>query len=383
VQSFQKSYLNESGVSSNDIALITSLLLLPFVLKLIFAFVADLLASKVANPKKLLMRIGLFISAAGFAAAATVDPADHFYVFTILMLAASSGTACYDTCADGLAIVISSTRERSYIQAAMISGKSAGFIIMAGLFGLVGQRFGYPSILLSLGALSLLPLALLSSVQEPIAANKTFQPLKELRWLLTPHTLCFIAFAFSYAMISFGGDGLMSYFLKLRFDTPIDQLGSYGSLRGIGAIFGAISSALLVIRVGFKRLGSASLMCVAIVLWFTPQWLTPENRLSFAALWGFVWGLQEGIFLTLAMNLSPKKFATTAFALFMMVGNLGTAVGDGSSTALVDTWGFVKVFHTLALMSVVPLILYNLCLFLTKRQEKLQLDNVIDIQSKK
>jgi hypothetical protein len=63
--------------------------------------------------------------------------------------------------------------------------------------------------------------------------------------------------------------------------------------------------------------------------------------------WGLAWGFQETVFVALAMNLADIRIAASMFALMMAISNLGTAIGEGAATALVDDFGFTTVLWLL------------------------------------
>jgi len=87
-------------------------------------------------------------------------------------------------------------------------------------------------------------------------------------------------------------------------------------------------------------------------------------------LWGIAWGFQETVFVALAMNLADLRIAASMFALMMAISNLGTAVGEGVATALVDDLGFTTVLRLLGGVSLLTLpILWGLFKKLPRRDD--------------
>src|SRR5437870_4361346 len=124
------------GVSNSDIALYTSWLYLPWVIKPLWSPLVDILKTR----RMWIWMMQLFIGA-GLAGVALMIPASHFFQYTLAflwLLAFSSAT--HDIAADGFYMLATTQREQAFFvgirstfyRISMISGQGL-LVILAGL----------------------------------------------------------------------------------------------------------------------------------------------------------------------------------------------------------------------------------------------------------
>lgn len=352
---FQKPFLVSQGVEISRIALLTSLLILPFILKIFFGMLSDRVSFFGFGYRKPYILIGLSLGAIGFWGSTCFAPATQFFLFAALILAAIFGLALFDTAIDGYAIDVAKESEQSWIQAAMIAGKALGYISMSAFFGWISERWGYGPIYSLLAIFVAVAAVLMLRLREPErrATTVTTNGVElneegDKNWRLPPllDSLYFL-FGISYSVVSFGADGVISLFLMDRFQVSSQQIGIYGSFRGLGALVGA-GLAALILRFAGRRLGSflgLVFLGLGLGLWAKMDSLNYFFWVSFV--WGTAWAYQETVFVTVAMGLARGAWSATIFALFMMSSNIGTSLGEWWVTGAVVEMGFSPLFTRL------------------------------------
>ena len=108
-QNFQKPYLSSIGIPVPAIAQITRLLLLPFILKMLFAFVSDRYSFFGMGHRKPYMVIGISIASLAFFFCSWNLPSDIFGLFSLVIVISSFGIALFDSTADGYAVETTTT----------------------------------------------------------------------------------------------------------------------------------------------------------------------------------------------------------------------------------------------------------------------------------
>ncbi len=342
VINFQKPYLAAQGISKESLGFFTSLLIVPFILKVFMGYISDRFPIGQWGARKPYMILALVLFTSCFLFLTQIDPGKNFVVFASVMLAAALGLAWFDACADGWAVDVASSEEQGYIQASMVAGKAIGMVVMSVLFGWLAMREGFSVIFLINAGLAVVVIAVIAmAAYRPREGNSRSELLHGWRSVCQPFYMFFALYAVVYAVASMGTEGLLTlHFSETRNATSAD-IGSFGMFRGIGSLVGAVLFALLRPRLG----GRLSQWCAAGVL--AAGCLSPllELPAMFAAMiWGFAWGFQETAFVTLAMRLAQGRWAATIFAGSMIFANIGNAVGEALGAPLVPQIGFSGVF---------------------------------------
>ena len=202
----------------------------------------------------------------------------------------------------------------------------------------------------------LLPLIWVIRVREPAQRDATtgfqwaaFKVMGHSRFLL------FALYAVVYSIGSFGTDGLVTYFMRVRFGATESVIGQYGALRGIGAVIGALAGGALINRLGRRRSAYVAAVLISVTAALIGAATGATDVLWLGLLWGVVWAFQETLFFALAMDIADARIAASMFAIMMGISNLGSAVADGAATALSDDLGFSMVFWLLAAINLVTL----------------------------
>jgi len=85
-RNFQKPFLDSHGISAARIGLLTSILLLPFVLKIFIGMISDRVSLFGKGYRKPYIVFGLLLAVLSFALVSRVNPGDNFLLFSALIL---------------------------------------------------------------------------------------------------------------------------------------------------------------------------------------------------------------------------------------------------------------------------------------------------------
>ncbi len=355
-RTFQKPYLDGFRVDPDTMGLITSLLLLPFVLKILLGVLSDRVNLFGFGNRRPYIVAGLLLSAIGFGAAAFMSPGTALVLFVVSTFLGSFGVTLFDTATDGFAVDVTPAAQQPRVQAVMVGARAFAFVLMSFLFGQIIGSSGYKPLFLIMGGAMLVPLIWAFWIVEPVERPKSDQfDWRAFRALLQARFLIFALYSMLYSLVTYGTDGLPSLFMASEFAADAAQVGSYGVTRGTGALVGAGAAFFLVLRLGRRTSAFAALGLVALV---SATFALADDATTVARLgllWGVAWGFQEAVYLSLAMQIADSRIAASMFALMMALCNLGTMIGDGVATGLTDDVPFSAVFVILAAANVVVL----------------------------
>jgi MFS family permease len=358
-RNFQKPYLDSLNISATVIGVLTTILLLPFVLKIFIGMLSDKVNLFGLGHRMPYMAVGLALAALAFAGAGLVLPESNFTLFAVLIVIGSFSVTLFDSTADGLAIDTTPRNEQGAVQGTMSGGRAVGFILLSVVFGLIAPRFGYRPVFLIIALSMVIPLIWVLQVREPKErpAGQAFQ-WGAFKALGQPRFLIFAAYAILYSVVSFGVDGLVTYFMSREFNAPEELIGTYGALRGVGAVVGVVAVSLLIDRLGRRQTAVGALIALSVGAALLGASSGIGMIMAAGTLWSIAWGFQETVFVVLAMDLSDKRIAASMFAIMMALSNLGTAIGEGVATSLTGGIGFRAVFWALAAANliVVPIL---------------------------
>lgn len=350
---FQKPYLAAEGIAKETIGLFTSLLLIPFIAKVLLGYMSDRFPLGKWGSRKPYMVIGLTLFALCYLGLSHINPGSNFLVFALLTWLASLGLAWFDTCADGWAVDTATEKEQSALQAAMIAGKSAGLIVMSAAFGFLALREGFSIIFQVIAGLAVSVLLLVLFTSPQGQKKSQMQLVHGWKDLWSGPYVFFALYAVMYSVASFGTDGLVTLHLSETQNVSALDLGFFGVWRGVGALCGAVFFALLRPRVGLRFGQVLALVTLGLAC------LLPLAGLPVAVAagaWGMAWGFQETAFVTLAMRFAQGRWAATLFATSMIFSNVGTSVGEAVGAPLVPQIGFSGVFCVFAVLAWLSLV---------------------------
>jgi len=357
-RNFQKPYLNNLGIDAGRIGILTSILLFPFIIKIFIGIFSDKYSLFGLGHRKPYILAGLLLGVLAFASVSGVLPDSNFYLFSILIILASFSVALFDSSTDGFAIDVTPPKQYGRVQGIMIGGRAVGFIILSLLFGFLVQKNDYSIIFITVSILMLLPFIYTLFASEKQAVNKE----QKFEWtafasLLKPQFLIFAVYAIFYSIISFGVDGLVTFYMSYSYQAVEKMIGQYGALRGTGAVIGAVVGGVLMDKIGHKKIAFTTVFIISLGAAMVGFSTSISMLLKVAIFWGIAWGFQETVFVALAMSLADARIAASMFAIMMALSNVGTAITEGVATAISVDIGFHTVFFILALFNFFNLVI--------------------------
>jgi PAT family beta-lactamase induction signal transducer AmpG len=209
-RNFHKPYLSGFGVDPDVIGLLSSILLVPFVLKIFIGMLSDRVNLAGMGHRKPYMLVGLLLAALAFGAAGYVLPDRFFLAFAALIVLGSFSVTLFDSTTDGLALDTTPRAEQGAVQGVMVGGRALGIIILSLVFGSLVPTQGFRVVFLIIAGIMLIPLAWVLRVREPAERDDS----RRFHWaafgaLTQPRFLLFAAYAVFYSFVSFGIDGLV------------------------------------------------------------------------------------------------------------------------------------------------------------------------------
>lgn len=358
---FAKPYLNSFNIDADLIGLLFTLLLVPFIFKIFYGMLSDRINLFGRGHRLPYIVVALLISMVGIFLAGFVNPGENYTLFLILILAASFAVALFDTTADALAVDITPLEEQSRVQSIMTSGRATGIIVMSLLIGWIASALGYFWVFIIIALLMALPLFWVLQVKEPTRDNATFSfEWRAFSALLKPNYLIFAAYG-ALSWVAYQGiEGLVTFYMSEELKAVETQIGTYGALKGIGTVVGALITSWLIRKTSRRTTAMvvAGLVSIGGVVFSFAGSITAV--LTLAIFWGFVLGLHWTTYMVLSMTRTDARIAGSMFAISMAVSNIGSAIGDGVATGLTDNIGFVNVFRVLAAINLIvfPLLVF-------------------------
>lgn len=359
---FFKPHMTEEGINADRLAIVATLALLPFIIKILFGLISDRINLFGKGHRVPFMTLGVALCSLAFFIAYFIDPSLNFTVLAAMVLAATFAMALFDTTADAFAIDVIPAKDYSRVQSVMTGGRATGLIILSFVFGLLAARYGYSIIFLVISVLLLLPLIMLFRVKESsIQTKRQGFNWRAFKVMLRKSNILFgIFLALSWFTFQ-GTDGLVTLYMSSELGAPPQILGGYGTIKGIGMVLGAVIMSLIAKKWGLKTAALATLVLVSVGGFS----LSTLNNINFilmlAIVLGIIAGLQWTVYASLAMGITDLRIAGSMFALFQMMANIGMASGEGIATSLSNNdLGFTGVFRLLATINLflIPLFLF-------------------------
>ena len=352
---FTKPYLNDFNVDADLIGILFTLLLVPFIFKIFYGILSDRINLFGYGHRLPYIVVAIIISMIAIFAAGFVNPGANYSLFLVLIVTASFAVALFDTTADALAVDITPVEEQSRVQSVMTSGRAGGVIVMSLLIGWIAVQAGYFWVFVIIAVSMLLPLFWVLQVKEPprkADAASSFE-WKAFGTMTKPSYLMFGLYGIVSWVMYQGIEGIVTFYLSEDLNAIETQIGTYGSLKGIGMVLGALGTSLLIAKLGRRTTAFivAGLISIGGILFSFAGSITAV--ISLAIFWGFILGLHWTLYMVLAMSRTDARIAGSMFAISMMFSNIGQALGDGVATGLTDNLGFINVFRLVALVNLV------------------------------
>lgn len=352
-------YLGDAGYTPGEVGIFQSILLIPFILKILLGMLSDGVNLLGFGHRKPYIFLGMVGQLVAMAVAPFISIENSLTGFALSALVASISMALYDTCTDGLALDTTPENEQGTVQGLMVGARALGILVMLVLGGEIAENFGWQWVFFTISLISLIPLIGSLWIKEP--KDITERPAFE--WAAfkkfssgTVLLLAAVGFVFAVSL-----DGVLTYlsdYLREAMEVSIGNIGLLVAFSMVGRIVGALSNSMLTDRIGAKKslflaIGLTTLGCFGLAGSVT-IWLLGV----FGFIFGLAYGYYNAVYAAVAMKISDPRIAASMFAIFMMFLNIGTVGGQSIGGFVTETWGFsvmVIVFGLINLVNI-PLV---------------------------
>ncbi len=352
-------YLRTFDLSFTTIGLISSIALIPMVIKVFIGLFSDSINSFGLGYRKPLIIAGLLLEGTIICLVPFLSPVKNTVLFTAVLFLAPLGMATFDTATDGYALDRTPKDKRGFVQGIMVGGRAVGMVLAALSIGFVTEYYGWRPVFFGIGAITLLPVAYYFFVpaEAPRTGERTFS-FSAFKSFATLPVLFFMLVGFLYPLVIYTVESITNPFLKEGLGISMLNVGFVTALFGIGTGVGATLGGAFIDKAGHRL----SLIIALVISTATIIPIAAAQNLNTAYallfLFGMAFGYYETVYFALSMDFSNPRIAATMFAVFMAIGNLGIAVGQPLAGVLIDNVGFRWTFIVLAAinLAVLPMI---------------------------
>lgn len=359
---FNNLYLRHFGASAGQLSLLNGLLVIPFVLKIGIGLFSDKVSFQLWGVSRILgaghrlpyIRLGLLLIALGAFLAIQIHPVDQYGLFLAVAMLIASGLSLFDTVIDGFAIDVTPDSQQKLVQGAMVIGRAVGLVMLAAVYGRVIHALGWQVVFWVVIAFSLAPLFLLRFVREPAQRpeGSTFS-WEALASLWRPEMGRFALYAVFYAIPVYGTNAVITLFANEGLGGTLVQVGDVAALAGFGMVCGGSAALFVSRRLSIWRQAMATAAAVSTTLLLIASLATLENIVIFTFVWGLCLSASDFVYVTLSMSNSDRRIGAGHFAIFMAISNVGTGIGQATTTGLIDVMSFRLIFFGLAAVNLV------------------------------
>ncbi len=366
-------YLLSFDLDMSKIGIISSIAMIPFVLKIFLGMLSDRVNLLGLGHRKPFIIIGLVIQAGCLLVVPAVNPGSQYAVFAGLALLLMTGMAMYDTCTDGLALDTSTKDEEGTIQGFMVGGRALGVVLISGVIGLLVERTSWAVAFYALAALTLAPLPLALRIKEqPRRAEQQFE-WKAFRAFTVKPVIGLGVLGALYSLIIYGANQIVNPFLQSEFQISTSTAGFITAVWGIGVVLGSVSGGRLTDKWGQRtsvlRASMLSLVSIALIAFTRQSW----QVWPLVILFGLAFGFYETVFFAISMDRTDPHIAASMFSILMAIANIGTGIGLAITGGLVDGIGYPVTFIVLALLNILILPLLPM-VFISKEKVIVQVE---------
>ena len=379
-------WLASQGMSAYAIASYLSLVILPWVFKMLTGPLMDRYqypAMGLRRPWVLGAQLGMALSLCLLTY--VDDPINQMTLLTAIAVFVNVFAATQDVAVDGMAIDLVPESEQGRINAFMSCGKAVGWSASAALSGAMLGTVGLGTTALLGAAVSFLVFLIFLGVREregerflPWTSGKSVAPqqsahslvsvmrsLQEVLW--TRSSVVIFLVLFFYGLISGYGDALMPIAAIQLFQfTPEQWSGLVASMGLIGA-FLALGIGPIIDRFGVKRISILSLGLVGVhatILALTEfLWVNELYVQMMLSLWVLLDPVLMVCMIAIAMSICTRGISATQFAVYMSVANLGGSSGSKLYAVVSEQVDFVQSYLLLA-----GLLVFTLCILVMFRR---------------
>jgi PAT family beta-lactamase induction signal transducer AmpG len=353
---FNVLYLRSFELSYSLIGIVGGITLLPFILKIFIGLLSDRVNLFKQGHRKPYILIGLALQTLAFLLIPQFDPNIQFSLYLSMMILAALGMSTYDTTTDGLSIDTTPPQDRGLVQGLMVGGRALSAVVTAALMGIFSQNGQWALIFYMIAVLGVLTLALAALVQDTKERSPQMQFSKDaFRSFKDAAFLLFLALGVVYPLALYSAQGMVGAYLNEGLSIPLDRVGLYTSVFGIGTVLGGLVGGPLMRKIGERSSVLAALLITSAVTFVLALTTSAWVMWAIVFLFGFAFGYYETVYFALGMAFSDPRIAAFMFSVIMAVGNFGIAGGQPLAGILVDSLGFQAMFMIFAAIHLLAL----------------------------
>lgn len=368
--------LRSEGVPVGDITALTSLLVLPWILKAFWAPLVDLLRGPRWTLRAWILStqtlMGLSLLPVAF-----LDPAADFGTIRWLLLAHAASASLQDASIDALAIASVPAGRRGALNGWMQTGYLAGRAAFGGGLLLLSSAVGAAAVILPLvgliwgtGIVLLLLTKVSPAAPDPLTssvASRAREYLARARTMLRGRRFRLGLLFAAVSGAAFEGAGALGGPWLIDMGFSRDEAGWFFSIPAVGAMLaGAVAGGRSVDRIGAGRSVRVGLVSVALTVLLLGVVSLPSGgpgkevaSASFTLLYlaiGFFTASSYALF----MDLTDPRLGGTQFSAYMGATNACESWSGLAAGAMVERAGYGAAFPALAAVSLLTLPLAGL-----------------------
>ena len=344
----------EHDLGKGTIGVITMVTLLPLATKVLLGIVSDRYALFGMGHRKPYILIGLTLRMIAIGLFPFVSPVDHYYLFLFIALCAGFAIALYDTTTDGFTVDVTPPEERPYIQGIMVRSRGLGWVIGGLALALLVEKLSWTALFTGLSLLSV-PFILLVLRIDHRSLVKHEDEEEPFHWssfkvLLARDMAMLAAIGMLISAVAYGITTFFNIYLREEFSLESHLWeGTFTSIMGVGYAVGGAAVALISRRLGWRW--SLIVCTTGLIAFIANMALITDHLVAFLLLFGFglCFGMYEATYFALIMDRCTEGIGASVFATFMMVGQIGIAIGAVIIGSSIDNVGTRATFLLMAL----------------------------------
>lgn len=359
-------YLRGFKLSFTQIGVISSISLLPTILKIFIGALSDAWSPFGLGNRRPYIVLGLLLQGLGYVAVPFISPTESYGLFIAVSLMIGLGLATYDTTTDGLAIDMTPGDERGIVQSFCVGGRALSSVVAGVVFGLLAAKGLWKYAFWSVSAISLLELAFIPFVKEKPASARPKIEAAAFKEFARPAYIVFVLIGTFFPLALYSSYSMLSVYLKEGFGVGMNQIALISATFGLGQVAGGVAGGPLLRRFGrkFGLYTTAAFTAFATLLLA----VLPSAGLAWVIvpLFGLAFGYYSTIYFAIGMDFADPRIAALMYAVTMAFGNVGISGGSALSGVLVDKAGFRALFAVYAGVNLLMLALSALVFRLRK-----------------
>lgn len=350
-------YLRRFNLSFTQIGVISSISLLPTILKIFIGAISDKWSLFWRGHRKPYIFVGLVLQGLGYIILPFISPVESYGLFVALSFCIGLGMSTYDTTTDGLGIDITPEAERGNVQAFCVGGRALAAVVFGVAFGLLAAKGLWKYAFWLISAMSFIELAALPLVKEKSREEQPTFAWAAFKELVKPAYIIFVLIGTFFPLALYSSYSMLSVFLKEGFGVGMNTIALLSAVFGIGQVVGGLAGGPLLKRFGRKTSLYVTAVFTALATLFVG--LLPSGGLAWLVvpLFGIAFGYYSTVYFAVAMDFADPRIAAFMFAVTMAFGNVGISAGSALSGVLVDRIGFRPMFVIYAAVNLLMILL--------------------------